>query len=96
MSRKSANSAKNVSKLPEALAAACVLILCFAILLLRLEVLREGYRLSELRQRMAKLQEQNRELRLEVARLSSQERLRALASRYEMRPPNPEQIIEVR
>jgi cell division protein FtsL len=65
----------------------------FTTLMVRLEATREGYRLSALHQEIAKLQDENRGLRLEAAQLSSQERLRALASRYHLAPPGRGQVV---
>ena len=65
----------------------------FTTLMVRLEVTREGYRLSALHEEIAKLQDTNRELRLEAAQLSSQERLRALAPRYHLAPPGRGQVL---
>ena len=65
----------------------------FTTLMARLEVTREGYRLSALHEEIAKLQDTNRELRLEAAQLSSQERLRALAPRYHLAPPGRGQVV---
>ncbi len=56
----------------------------FATLMIRLEVTQEGYRLSALRSDIARLEDQNRKLRLSAAQLSSHERLRSLASRYRL------------
>ena len=67
----------------------------FTIVMVRLEVTREGYRLSTLRAEIAHLQEQNRQLRLETAELTSHERLRALAPRYHLAPPAPGQVVMV-
>ncbi len=51
----------------------------FTTLMVRLAVMREGYRLSALHAQIAELKENNRSLRLKVAELSSHDRLRALA-----------------
>jgi cell division protein FtsL len=65
----------------------------FATLMVRLEVTQEGYRLSELRQEVRNLDEENQRLRLESAELSSRERLRALAAKYGFGPPQPGHVV---
>ncbi len=67
----------------------------FTIVMVRLEVTQEGYRLSELRAEIARLQEQNRQLKLEAAQLTSHTRLRELAPRYHLAPPAPGQVVMV-
>ncbi|HKD65512.1 MAG TPA: hypothetical protein VKB84_01640 [Candidatus Binataceae bacterium] len=67
----------------------------FTTLMVRLAVMREGYRLSALRQQIAELQESNRTLKLRVAELASRERLRALAIKYRMTPPARGQVVVV-
>ncbi|HTW89915.1 MAG TPA: cell division protein FtsL [Candidatus Binataceae bacterium] len=67
----------------------------FTIVMVRLEVTQEGYRLSELRVEMARLQEQNRQLKLETAQLTSHTRLRELALHYHLAPPAPGQVVMV-
>ena len=59
----------------------------FATLMIRLEVTQEGYRLSKLHDDIAKLEDENRGLRLTAAQLSSHDRLRALAPKYHLAPP---------
>ncbi len=68
---------------------------CFVMLLMRLEVLREGYELSALKGQMVSFEQHNRALKLEVAKLGSRERLRALAAKYGMAPPTPAQTVVV-
>jgi cell division protein FtsL len=65
----------------------------FATLMVRLEVTQEGYRLSELRQEVRSLDEENQRLRLESAELSSRGRLRALAAKYGFGPPQPGHVV---
>jgi cell division protein FtsL len=67
----------------------------FAILMVRLAVMREGYRLSALRTQIAELKESNRTLKLKAAELASHERLRALAVKYRMTPPARGQVVVV-
>jgi cell division protein FtsL len=81
------------SRAPEAAAVFALLAACFAMLLLRLEVLRKGYELSALRETLIGLEQHNRALKLEVAKLSSTERLRALAAKYGMAAPAPAQTV---
>jgi cell division protein FtsL len=68
----------------------------FALLLVRLAVTQEGYRLSALRLEIEKLQQQNQRLHLQVAELSSYSRLRSIAPRYGLRPPVPGQVVMMR
>ncbi|HTY54337.1 MAG TPA: cell division protein FtsL [Candidatus Binataceae bacterium] len=74
---------------------AIAIALGFATLMVRLEVVEEGYRLSSLSQEVAELQEKNRSLKLEVAQLSSRERLRMLAAKYRMTAPARGQVVVV-
>ncbi len=67
----------------------------FATLMVRLAVMREGYRLSALRAQIADLKESNRTLKLRVAELASHDRLRALAAKYRMTPPARGQVVVV-
>jgi len=76
------------------LALASVMI-AFAILMVRLEVTEEGYRLSALQAGIEKQQEENRELKLKVAELSSRQRLRAFAAKYHLVAPEPGQVVIV-
>ena len=70
-----------------------IAIVGFATLMIRLELTREGYRLSALHDEIAKLQNENRGLRLAAAQLSSQERLRALAPQFHLAPPGRGQVV---
>jgi cell division protein FtsL len=67
----------------------------FATLMTRLGMMREGYRLSDLRAQIAELKESNRTLKLRVAELASHDRLRALAVKYRMTPPARGQVVVV-
>lgn len=67
----------------------------FTILMMRLESTEEGYRLSELRSEITRLQEQDRQLKLQTAQLTSHDRLRALAPHYHLAPPAPGQVVMV-
>jgi cell division protein FtsL len=70
-----------------------VIALGFATLLVRLEVTQEGYRLSSLRAENLKLEDDNRDLRLQIAQLASRERLRMLAPKFNLKPPAPGQVV---
>ena len=87
--------AKTPSRLMAASLVAVAVALGFATLLIRLEVVEEGYRLSELRAEVAELQEKNRSLKVEAAQLGSRERLRALAVKYRMTTPARGQVVVV-
>lgn len=81
--------------LPALLSGAAVLI-GFGLLMVRLELIQEGYHLSALRVEIERLRQDNQRLRLEAAELSSYKRLRALAPKYGLRPPIPGQVVMVR
>lgn len=81
------------SRLIPAILAAALVAAGFATLLIRLEVTQEGYRLSALQAEIAKLEDQNRSLRLQAAELSSHERLRALAPKYGLEPVRSGQVV---
>jgi len=81
------------SKIIPALLAIAIVGAGFAILMVRLEVTQEGYRLSALRSENLKLEEDNRNLRLGVAEIASRERLRALAPKFNLGPPAPGQVV---
>jgi cell division protein FtsL len=68
----------------------------FATLMIRLEMIQEGYRLSEVGLELQKAAQENQRLRLEAAELSSYHRLRTLAPRYGLRPADPRQIVMMR
>jgi cell division protein FtsL len=84
---------RSPSKLVPAVLALAIVAAGFTMLMVRLDVTREGYRLSELRQEVAGLENRNRSLRLEAAELSSHQRLRALAAKYHLGPPAPGQVV---
>jgi len=67
----------------------------FATLMIRLEVTREGYRLSALSADIARLEDQNRTLKLKAAELSSHQRLRALAPQFHLAPPGRGQVLMI-
>jgi cell division protein FtsL len=76
--------------------AAAIVAAGFAMLMVRLEVIEEGYRLSALKLQLQQLDDQNQRLRLQEAELKSQQRLRLLAARYGMGPPPPGHVMVVR
>lgn len=88
-----AKPARPPSKLVPAVLALAIVAAGFAMLMVRLDVTREGYRLSQLRQEVGRLENQNRSLKLEAAELSSHQRLRALAAKYHLVPPAPGQVV---
>ncbi len=92
MSRR-AKPSKAPSKAVPAMLAVMIAAVGFATLMVRLEVTREGYRLSTLRNDIAKLQDENRRLRLASAELSSHERLNQLAAKYHLGPPARGQLV---
>ena len=70
---------------------ACVVLLY---VWLRLQVLNQGYALSAITQLQQRLEQEQRELKLEHATLTSPERLEALARRrLGLRPPEKGQVI---
>jgi cell division protein FtsL len=81
------------SKVVPAVLGALIAIVGFATLMTRLELTREGYRISKIHDDIAKLQDENRGLRLAAAQLSSHERLRALAPQYHLAPPGRGQVV---
>ncbi|HKN01623.1 MAG TPA: cell division protein FtsL [Candidatus Binataceae bacterium] len=83
------------SKLMPAILMIAIAILGFTTLMTRLETTREGYRLSGLNDEIGHLEDQNRTLRLQVAELSSHERLRSLAAGYHLAPPARGQVVMV-
>jgi cell division protein FtsL len=83
------------SKIVPALLAAAIVATGFAILLVRLEVTQEGYRLSTLRLEIRNLETQNQRLKLETARLESHQRLRALAPKFGLAAPAPGHVVTV-
>jgi cell division protein FtsL len=95
LKRRSKPSAKPAKLIPALLVTAVVLV-GFTMLMVRLEMIQEGYRLSALRLEVEKLQRENQRLRLEAAELSSYRRLRLLAPRYGLRAPAAGQIVMMR
>ncbi len=93
MSRARVKPARPPSRLAQAILAALIVALGFATLMVRLEVTQEGYRLSALRSENLKLEDSNRELGVRAAELGSGERLRALAPRFNLRPPASGQVV---
>lgn len=83
------------SRLAPAIFSLLVLAILFATLMIRLEVVQEGYQLSSLQTEIAAGREQNRNLRLEVAQLSSPARLLALANKFQMSAPARGQVVVV-
>jgi cell division protein FtsL len=81
------------SKVVPAVLGVLIAMVGFATLMIRLEATQEGYRLSKLHDDIATLQNQNRELRLTAAQLSSHDRLRALAPQYHLAPPGRGQVV---
>jgi cell division protein FtsL len=83
------------SKAAPAILGVLIAMVGFATLMMRLEGTREGYRISALHEEIARLQDENRELRLTAAQLSSHERLRALAPQYHLAPPGRGQVVMI-
>jgi cell division protein FtsL len=81
------------SKLVPAVLGVLIAMVGFTTLMIRLEATQEGYRLSKLHDDIATLQNENRELRLTAAQLSSHDRLRALAPQYHLAPPGRGQVV---
>ena len=94
--KRGARPSPKPSRLLPALLAISAVPLGFALLMVRLEVIQEGYRLSTLRRDVEKLQQENQRLRLQAAELGSYQRLRLLAPRYGLRPPAPGQVVMMR
>jgi cell division protein FtsL len=95
LSRRAKPSARPWRLIP-ALLGMAVVVLGFAMLMMRLEGIQEGYRLSALRLEVRTLEQENQRLRLEAAQLSSHDRLRALAPKYRLRPPDAGQVVMMR
>jgi cell division protein FtsL len=76
--------------------AAAIVAAGFAMLMVRLEVIEEGYRLSALKLQVRQLDDENQRLRLQEAELKSHQRLRQLAVHYGMGPPAPGHVVVVR
>jgi len=86
---------KKRSRMVPAMLGAAIVLVGFATLMMRLEVTEEGYRLSAVRVDIAKLEDENRRLRLTAAQLSSHERLRSLAPKYHLERPRNGQVVMV-
>lgn len=93
MNRRRSTPSRPPSRLLSAILVLAIAALGFAMLMIRLEVTQEGYRLSGLRSEISKLREENRRLRLKTAELSSRDRLRRLAPHYHLAPPAPGQVV---
>lgn len=76
--------------------AAAIVAAVFAMLMVRLEVIEEGYHLSALKLHVRQLGDENQRLRLLEAELKSHQRLRLLATHYGMGPPAPGHVMVVR
>jgi len=83
------------SKIVPALLAVAIVAAGFAVLMVRLEVTQEGYRLSSLRLEVRNLETENQRLKLETARLESHQRLRELAPKYGLAAPAPGHMVMV-
>jgi cell division protein FtsL len=90
---KPARPSRRSSRLLAAILALAIVVVGFATLMMRLAVIREGYRMAALSKDIARAQNENRGLELKVAELSSQQRLRALAPRFGLEPPKPRQVV---
>ena len=76
--------------------ALAIVVAGFAMLMVRLEVTQEGYRLSALKFQVRQFDDENQRLRLQEAELKSHQRLRLLAARYGMGLPAPGRVMVVR
>ncbi|HXW84810.1 MAG TPA: hypothetical protein VEJ86_10425 [Candidatus Binataceae bacterium] len=95
MSRPRVSPTRRPSRALAVALGAAIAVVGFASLMIRLEVIREGYRIAQLAAANAKLVEQNRTLRLRVAELSSHDRLRALAAKFNLGPARPRQVVMI-
>jgi cell division protein FtsL len=86
---------KPPSRVVPAVLSLMIALVGFATLMVRLEALREGYRISALRVENAQLENDNRALWLSEAQLSSHERLRELAPKYNLAPPTRGQVVMI-
>lgn len=93
MRRARAKPTRPPSRLAQVTFAAIIVALGFATLMVRLEVTQEGYQLSTLRSENLKLENENRELGVRVAELGSNARLRKLAHRFGLGPPERGQVV---
>ncbi|HVA69589.1 MAG TPA: hypothetical protein VNF45_09755 [Candidatus Binataceae bacterium] len=92
---KRAKPIRKPSRLLQAALAMAAIALGFSILLARLELTQEGYRLSAVRGDILSLEETNRNLKLQAAELGSHQRLLSLAPKYDLAPPAPGQVVTV-
>ena len=83
------------SRLLQAALGLTAIALGFSILLVRLELTQEGYRLSAVRDDILSLEEINRNLKLQAAELGSHQRLLSLAPKYNLAPPAPGQVVTI-
>ena len=81
------------SRIVPAILATAIVAVGFAILMVRLEVTQEGYRLSALKLEIRDLEVGNQHLKLTAAELESHQRLRALAPKYGLEPPLPGHVV---
>ncbi len=80
--------------LHHSLALVCLACVVLLYVWLRLQVLNQGYALSTTTKLQQRLEQEQRELRLELATLTSPERLEAMArQRLGLRPPEKGQVI---
>jgi cell division protein FtsL len=93
MTSRRAKPARPPSRLVPAMLGIAIAGLGFATLMIRLEAIREGYRMAALSEEIARLQDQNRTLWLDQAELSSHARLRSLAPQFQLAPPTPRQVV---
>jgi cell division protein FtsL len=76
--------------------AAFIVAISLLLVWVRLQTVHTGYRLSAARHLAHRLEQEQRELELEIATLTSPRRLEALArERLDMTPPAPGQIVSV-
>jgi cell division protein FtsL len=95
VNKRSVRASRPPHRWPRMIFGAAVVLTGFLTLMVRLEEVQEGYRLSTLKKEVAELQENNRSLGLEVAELSSRRRLTALAAKFGMAPPARGQVVVV-
>jgi cell division protein FtsL len=62
----------------------------------RQQIIRHGYELSRALEELAREQEENRRLRLEISTLTNPDRIRRLAAQLGMSQPGPDQIRVIR
>jgi cell division protein FtsL len=78
------------------LGAVVALAIALCLVWIRLQVVNTGYEISSARQLERRLEQEERELRIEVATLTSPRRLETVArTRLGMGPPAPGQIVNV-